>query len=274
MKQKILKIALPAIITFICGYGGYSFYQYHNNQHQIRLYGNVDIREVSASFRVSGRLKKLFFDEGDKVTEGQLLASLEVDTFSNELELAKANLDAASANYENAEIKFKRTKNLFKNNSASKQEYDNDKFALDRAQADLEAQKAKVKIAQTALDDTNLHAPSDAFVMTRPFEVGSILSSGQTVYNLSLNNQAYVRAYITEADLSRVTNGMAVKIITDSNSQYQGQIGFISAKAEFTPKSVETAQLRTDLVYRVRITVQNPDSKLKQGMPVTVSLSL
>lgn len=274
MKQKILKIALPAIITFICGYSAYSFYQYYSNQHQIKLYGNVDIKEVSASFRVSGRLKKLFFDEGDKVIEGQILASLEDDTFSNELELAKANLDAARANYENAEIKFKRTKNLFKNNSASRQEYDNDKFALDRAQADLEAQKAKVKIAQTALDDADLHAPSDAFVMTRPFEVGSMITQNQTVYELSLANQAYVRAYLNEEDLGRVTNGMSVKIKTDSNSEYEGQIGFISPKAEFTPKSVETISLRSMLVYRIRITIKNSDDKLKQGMPVTVLIKL
>lgn len=274
MKKKILKIAIPAALTAAIIYGIYAIYDYQKSKHNLTLYGNVDIKEVSSSFRVSGRLNKLFFDEGDKVMEGDLLASIDDDTFNNELELSQANLESAQAQLENAERKFVRTKELYKNDSASQQQFDDDKFGFNQAKALLDSAKARVKIAQTALNDTRLHAPSDAFVMTRPFEVGSILSSGQTVYNLSLNNQAYVRAYITEADLSRVTNGMAVKIITDSNSQYQGQIGFISAKAEFTPKSVETAQLRTDLVYRVRITVQNPDSKLKQGMPVTVSLSL
>jgi HlyD family secretion protein len=94
------------------------------------------------------------------------------------------------------------------------------------------------------------------------------------VFELSLANQAYVRAYIEEEDLGRIVNGMNVKIVTDSDSEYEGQVGFISPRAEFTPKSVETTNLRTNLVYRIRITVKNPDAKLKQGMPVTVLIKL
>lgn len=274
MKKKIAKIILPAAIIFAIIYSALVFEEYRKNLHQITLYGNVDIKEVSASFRVAGRLKKLFFDEGDLVKEGEILASLENDTFANELDLAKANLEAAKANMENAETKFKRTKQLFKNDSASKQEYDDDKFSFEQFRAQFEAQKAKLKIAQTAFNDTDLRAPCDAFVMTRAFENGSMLAQNQTVYELSLTNQAYVLAYIDEKDLGKITNGNTVKIKTDSNSEYEGQIGFISPKAEFTPKSVETTNLRTELVYRLRITLKNPDTKLKQGMPVTVVVKL
>ena len=274
MKKKILKKVLPAIIAIAIGYYSYSFYEYRESKSKITLYGNVDIKEVSTSFRVAGRLKELFFDEGDFVKKGDLLAALENDTFSNDLELAQANLDSAKASLENAERKFKRTKELFKNDSASKQEYDDDKFALEQVKAEFNAQKAKVKISQTAFNDTSLRAPSDAFVMTRAFENGSMLAQNQTVYELSLTNQAYVRAYVDEKDLGKIVNGSEVKIKTDSNTEYEGQIGFISPKAEFTPKSVETTSLRTELVYRLRITVKNPDSKLKQGMPVTVLVKL
>jgi HlyD family secretion protein len=274
MKKKILKKALPALAALLVCYSSYAFYQYHEGKSKITLYGNVDIKEVSTSFRVAGRLKELFFDEGDFVKKGDLLAALEKDTFANDLELAKANLDMAKAALDNAERKFKRTKELFQNESASKQEYDDDKSAFEQNKAQFEAQKAKVKIAQTAFDDTNLRAPSDAFVMTRAFENGSMLTQNQTVYELSLANQAYVRAYIDEKDLGKIVNGAEVKIKTDSNTEYDGQIGFISPKAEFTPKSVETTSLRTQLVYRLRITVKNPDAKLKQGMPVTVLLKL
>jgi HlyD family secretion protein len=274
MKKKILKKALPALAALLFCYSSYAFYQYHEGKSKITLYGNVDIKEVSTSFRVAGRLKELFFDEGDFVKKGDLLAALEKDTFANDLELAKANLDMAKAALDNAERKFKRTKELFQNESASKQEYDDDKSAFEQNKAQFEAQKAKVKIAQTAFDDTNLRAPSDAFVMTRAFENGSMLTQNQTVYELSLANQAYVRAYIDEKDLGKIVNGAEVKIKTDSNTEYDGQIGFISPKAEFTPKSVETTSLRTQLVYRLRITVKNPDAKLKQGMPVTVLLKL
>ncbi|MES2678194.1 MAG: efflux RND transporter periplasmic adaptor subunit [Pseudomonadota bacterium] len=274
MKKKILKIAIPVAAIFAVLWGGYKIYGYEKSKHEIVLYGNVDIKEVSSSFRVAGRLKTLAFDEGDVVKQGELIASLESDTFANDLELAQANFDATKAQAENAQIRFARTKELFKNDSASKQQFDDEKAALNEIKARLESEKARVKIAQTAFNDTNLYAPSDAFVMTRAFEIGSMIAPSQTVYVLSLTNQSYVRAYVSEKDLGRITNGMAVKIKTDSGTKYEGQIGFISDKAEFTPKSVETAELRTDLVYRVRVTVKNPDAKLKQGMPVTIYLAL
>ncbi len=273
-KTKIFKIVIPAAALFALAYGAFSLFEYRENQHQIKLYGNVDIKEVSTSFRVSGRLQKLFFDEGDVVKEGEIIAELENDTFLNELAVAKANMEAARANMDNAERKFKRTKELFKNDAASKQEFDDAKFTFEQMNSQFAASKAQVQIAQTALNDTKLLAPSNAYVMTRAFEKGSMLTPNQTVYELSLIDQAYVRAYVDEKDLGRVKDGAQVQIKTDSGSEYEGQIGFISPKAEFTPKTVETESLRTQLVYRIRVTVKNPDAKLKQGMPVTVFIKL
>lgn len=269
-KGNLKKIAIALAASISTLYLIYFAYSYHHQQHHLKLYGNVDIKEVSASFRVAGRLAELNFDEGDLVKEGQLLAQLESDTFNNEVELAKASLNAAKSNLSNAEEKFKRSKKLLQNDSISRQEYENDKFAFEQLKSEAEVQKARLKIALTSLNDTKLYAPSNAYIMTRAFEKGSMLSAGQTVYELSLSDQSYVRAYIDEIYLGKITSGMMVKIITDSGNKYDGQIGFISPQSEFTPKSVETENLRTDLVYRLRITVKNPDNKLKQGMPVTV----
>lgn len=271
-KIKIAAITLAAI--FLASYLAYFIYNYNLKKHQIKLFGNVDIKEVSASFRVAGRLKKLHFDEGDFVKEGQLLAELESDILSNELDYAKAAQLAAKSLMENAEIKFKRTRELFKSDSASKQEYDNDKFAAQQLKAEFEAKNAQLKIAQTAFEDANLYAPSDAYIMTRAFEKGSMLGANQTVYELSLTGQSYVRTYIDEENLGKITNGQSVKIITDGGREYEGNIGYISPKAEFTPKTVETENLRTDLVYRLRITVKNSDTNLKQGMPVTIFVKI
>lgn len=274
MKKEKIRIIATFASIFLLGYLAYFSYQYHQKKHELKLFGNVDIKEVSSSFRVSGRLSKLYFDEGDFVKEGQLLATLKNDTFNNEVDYNKAALSSVKSSLENAESKFKRTKNLYENDSASKQEYDNDKFAFEQLKAEFEAQKAKLKIALTALEDTNLYAPSDAYIMTRAFEKGSMIAANQTVYELSLVNQSYIRTYIDEKALGKITNGQSVKIITDSGNEYDGNIGYISPKAEFTPKSVETESLRTDLVYRLRITVKNPDTNLKQGMPVTILVKI
>ncbi|MGK0187184.1 MAG: HlyD family secretion protein [Verrucomicrobiales bacterium] len=140
------------------------------------------------------------------------------------------------------------------------------------ARAELETTRARRAQAERQLADAELKAPADGIVLTRVQEPGAIVGAGATVYTLSLKAPIWVRSYISEPVLGRVHPGMAVEVITDSrpDQPYQGQIGFISPVAEFTPKSVETEELRTDLVYRLRVIIKQPDDALRQGMPVTV----
>ena len=119
-----------------------------------------------------------------------------------------------------------------------------------------------------------LTAPSDGVILTRAQEAGAILQAGSAVFTLSLVNPVWVRAYVHEPDLGCIHPGMKVEIRTDSHRDklYTGQIGYISPRAEFTPKTVETTELRTALVYRLRIVVANSDEGLRQGMPVTITI--
>ncbi|MFJ5484099.1 secretion protein HlyD [Pectobacterium actinidiae] len=134
--------------------------------------------------------------------------------------------------------------------------------------------QAEAGLAQAELDkqDTVLLAPSPGVILTRAVEKGSMLAAGSTVFTLSLTRPVWVRAYVSEKDLGRVVPGSHMLIYTDGrpNQPYHGKIGFVSPSAEFTPKSVETEDLRTDLVYRLRIVVNDPDDGLRQGMPVTL----
>lgn len=139
------------------------------------------------------------------------------------------------------------------------------------AQAQLRAAEASRRSAATDRDDTQLIAASNATVVTRAQEPGAIVQGGQTVLSLSIDRPMRVRAYVAEPDLSRISPGMAVEVTADGNPKtYRGTIGYISPRSEFTPKSVETEELRTDLVYRLRIIVTDPDDALRQGQPVTV----
>jgi len=141
------------------------------------------------------------------------------------------------------------------------------------ARAQLQAAEAGRTSAATDLGDTKLSAPLDAIVETRAQEPGAIVQAGQTVLTLAMNRPLRIRAYISEPDLSRVSPGMAVEVTADGNPRtYRGTIGMIAPKAEFTPRTVETENLRTDLVYRVRIIVANPDDSLRQGQPVTIRI--
>lgn len=142
------------------------------------------------------------------------------------------------------------------------------------AQARFALAEAQVAQAETALADARLLAPADGLVSARVREAGSMVGAGQTVLTLSLQDPVYVRAYASAAQLTQLQPGRAVRVKADgSDKTFSGTVGFIASKAEFTPKSVETTELRTELVYRLRIAVPGAAQVLRQGMPVTVELA-
>jgi HlyD family secretion protein len=144
---------------------------------------------------------------------------------------------------------------------------------VEAAAAQLQNARALQNSAMTDLKDATLRAPSDGVILTRAREPGAIVQAGETVFTLTIDRPMRVRAYVAEPDLGRIAPGMKVLLTTDGNNKtYHGKIGYISPAAEFTPKSVETESLRTDLVYRLRIIVSDPDGGLRQGQPVTVQV--
>lgn len=143
-----------------------------------------------------------------------------------------------------------------------------------QARAEMTAGEAALGLAQLQVEDTVLTAPSDGVILTRAVEPGTILGPGTTVYSLSLTRPVWVRAYVGEPDLGYLRPGQTVEVTSDTfpDRPYMGQVGFISPTAEFTPKTVETRELRTGLVYRFRVVVEDPDDGLRQGMPITVRI--
>ena len=169
-----------------------------------------------------------------------------------------------------AEKLYQRVQGLIKKNAVSDADYDDVVAARDRALAQVDISKSLVSIAETRLADTKLIAPSDGVVLTRVREKGSVVNAGLPIYSLSLQKPVWVRAYVDEPNLGNLYQGQKVTVVTDSGAQYTGQIGFISPQSEFTPKNVESEQLRTELVYRFKVMVENSDNGLRQGMPVTL----
>ncbi|MEH8075603.1 efflux RND transporter periplasmic adaptor subunit [Gallibacterium anatis] len=269
-----MKKSLIFLLLIIIGLSGYYLFQQHQrqavNESEIRLYGNVDIRDVNLGFKVAGKVEQLLVEEGDQVKAGDLLATLEQKTFQDELTLAKAKLADAEAALVQAEKLYQRVQGLIKKNAVSDADYDDVVAARDRALAQVDISKSLVSIAETRLADTKLIAPSDGVVLTRVREKGSVVNAGLPIYSLSLQKPVWVRAYVDEPNLGNLYQGQKVTVVTDSGAQYTGQIGFISPQAEFTPKNVESEQLRTELVYRFKVMVENSDNGLRQGMPVTL----
>jgi HlyD family secretion protein len=145
---------------------------------------------------------------------------------------------------------------------------------INRQEAQVERARAVADRIAVRLGDTILRAPSDGVILTRAVEKGAIVQAGSTVYTEALARPVWARVYVEAPDLGLMAPGRVVRLRTDAapGHSYTGRIGYVSPTAEFTPKSVETPELRTELVYRARIIVLDPDSRLRQGMPVTVTL--
>ena len=226
------------------------------------------------------------------------LAKLEAGSRPQEIARARADLESARAHLTNAEATLQRKQTLAQQDFAARQTLDDARAeaqaaraVLDARQADLRlteegprkediaaarallrSEQALLALARYRLAETNLVTPSAGTVLTRAREVGAVVGAGAIVFSVALSDPVWVRTYVGEPDLGKLRPGLAVGITTDSHpgKVYRGSIGFIAPTAEFTPKAVETPELRTDLVYRVRVIVENPDDGLRQGMPVTV----
>ncbi|HUX74125.1 MAG TPA: efflux RND transporter periplasmic adaptor subunit [Steroidobacteraceae bacterium] len=222
-----------------------------------------------------------------------------------EIAESRANVEAAAADAANARAQYARLADLSARSAGravSRQDMDAAKAAVDTAAARLAlarqayaleragprkediaqgeallgADQAELALLRAQLADADLRAPLDAVVRSRIVEPGEISSPQKSAFTLAIVNPKWVRAYIAETDLGAVHEGMHATVTVDAfaNRGFKGWIGFISPVAEFTPKSVETPQLRSSLVYEIRVFVVDPHDDLRLGMPATVHLPL
>jgi HlyD family secretion protein len=145
-----------------------------------------------------------------------------------------------------------------------------------QARAKLEASAASLRQAQLLLEFTKLHAPIDGTVLTKAAQAGEFVKQGQAIVTIGNLDNLFLRVYVSEKKLGLVKIGQTVKITADTytGETFSGKVVFISQEAEFTPKTVQTHEERVKLVYRVKISVSNPDRKLKPGMPADAVLEL
>jgi HlyD family secretion protein len=265
---------------------------------------DVDEGDVVRAGQTLASLEKVYFDDALAQTRAQRdqmaanYAKLKAGNRPEEIAEARALVAEREATLTNARIILKRAQALLNTPAGSQKAVDDGQAAerqadaqlnsarealrlqeagfrkedIDLGKAQLGEREAAVLVAERNLTDADLIAPSKGTVLSRVREVGAIVAAGETVYVLSLTTPVWVRTYVSEPDLGRIHPGMEVQVKTDTPGAktYLGRIGFISTAAEFTPKTVETTELRTSLVYRLRIVVDDDTGFLRQGMPVTV----
>lgn len=324
--KKKAVLFLAACLLGLAAYLYHAFCQ-QDNQEELALQGNVDVREVSLAFRQSDRILEMLAEEGDRVQKGQVLARLDtqelklqlqrlnaeiaaqqstVDKLHNgtrpeEIRQAEGNLRQAQAAAEHAAGVYQRKRDIYTSIAGISQQ------ELDNAYHDMEAKQATMSVAEAALQEAKagprqediagaeaglqalrneqlryiyllsqyeLQAPDDGVIRSRLLEAGDMASPSKPVFKLSLPGKKWVRAYVPETELGRVYEGQQARVYIDSlpGKAIGGQVGYISGTAEFTPKHVQTEELRTSLVYEVRVYVDDADNVLRLGMPATVRI--
>ncbi len=231
----------------------------------------------------------------------QALLELEAGPRPEEIAQAQAKVASAQATADLANLQRDRTAQLVTSRTASQQDLDRaeaeaqaanalvdqDVAAMDlvlagarpeaiaSAQAQLHSAEAQLDLLRHEISLGELRAPSDAVIRSRLREPGDMATAQSPVYALALTNPKWIRVYVSEADLGRIRPGMAAQVLTDSfpDQPVAGQVGYISSVAEFTPRAVQTEELRTSLVYEVHVTVADEEDRLRLGQPVTVVLA-
>lgn len=189
-------------------------------------------------------------------TKGQGISKQEVDDAISQLSVAKNDLLSSQKAYELVKI-------------GPREE------AIRRGHAEWQKALANLSLLKLKLEQSELRSPIDATVRNRLLEPGDMASSSIPVVTLAINSPKWVRAYVNEINLGKIKPGQAAFVTIDSypKEKIPGQVGFISSVAEFTPKTVETPDLRTSLVYEVRINVEDKMNRLRLGMPATVTFA-
>jgi HlyD family secretion protein len=246
---------------------------------------------------VTDRLKAQIVEAQAQIAaQEEVVKRLKTGTRSQEIEQARAEVEAAQATVHNDKQLLDRLQET--SGATSKQTLDNarSRLLVDQAQLEvkkkalnlalegsrkediaaaerhLEALQANLSLLQIRLEDMTLKAPTAGVIESRILEPGEMAGPTRPVLVLALTDPKWVRAYVPEPELGRIRLGMKASVLSDSfpGESMDGWVGFISPVAEFTPRTVETEDLRTKLVYEARVFVHDNRDMLRLGMPVTV----
>jgi len=247
--------------------------------------GRLEATEVDIATKFPGRVKEILFDEGDTVESGQIVAHM--DTSSLEAQLAEAQASVVSTEKQRnnamaivaqresecdlARKNLSRAKKLYEKGIISSQKLDQEIAAYDVSKSRCDAAKANVANAEAAIEatiaqteriksdinDSVLKSPISGRVQYRLAEPGEVLASGGKLLAIIDLTDVYMTVFLSSKDAGRLAMGAQARIIFDAAPEYAipARVFFISSKAQFTPKEVETINERQKLVFRVKVRV-------------------
>ena len=205
-----------------------------------------------------GRVEMLSVQEGDQVTTG-------VPLFTVDADLQKADLQMQDAALKNAQQAFDRARDLLKSQAGTQKTFED-------AEATLRTAQARLNSSQTRLDRRKIVSPVSGSVEQIYFRAGEMVPAGKPVVALLPPENLKVRFFVNEAVLPRIKLGNAVKVQCDGcAADLTATVSFMSRTSEFTPPVIYSTEERSKLVFMIEARPQRPD-RLRVGQPVSVAL--
>ncbi|MEZ5360692.1 MAG: efflux RND transporter periplasmic adaptor subunit [Candidatus Zixiibacteriota bacterium] len=264
--------------------------------------GMIEATEVMVSAEASGRIEELYAEKGMDIEIDQALALIDTTTPALQLAQAEAVLESAQVKLSAdglaisraeltvslAEKEYKRIQTLLKSGSANQQQFDNVDNALRQAelglstartartatQAEISRINAEIALLKKRLQDCRPVSPLTGTVIDTYVEVGELVAPGKAMVRIARLDTVEVDIYVPPNDLTEIHIGDKADVDPEDGREapLSGRVVWISPKAEFTPKNVQTKEARADLVYAVKVRIPNPNNDLKIGMPVLVTI--
>ena len=290
--MKKIAILLTAIIFISC----------NKNNEKADAYGNFEATEITVSSESNGKIEFLNVEEGAQLKKGSLVGLIDTLQLHYNREQLKASIETVQSKstsvlsqinvlneqLKTAKIEQTRIQNMYAENAATKRqidEIDGKVKVIEKQISSVQTQNApilneikSIKVQIEKLDDqikkSKISNPVDGTVLTKYAEPSEITAFGKPLYKIANLNEMELRVYVTETQLAQIKIGQKVTVAIDADNdtkKYEGNITWISAQAEFTPKVIQTKEERANLVYAVKVAVKNEGS-LKIGMPAEVWL--
>ena len=290
--MKKTAILLTAIILISC----------NKNSEKADAYGNFEATEITVSSESNGKIEFLNVEEGAQLKKGSLVGLIDTLQLHYNREQLKASIETVQSKsasvlsqinvlneqLKTAKIEQTRIQNMYAENAATKRqidEIDGKVKVIEKQISSVQSQNApilneikSIKVQIEKLDDqikkSKISNPVDGTVLTKYAEPSEITAFGKPLYKIANLNEMELRVYVTETQLAQIKIGQKVTVAIDADNdtkKYEGNITWISAQAEFTPKVIQTKEERANLVYAVKVAVKN-DGSLKIGMPAEVWL--
>jgi HlyD family secretion protein len=261
-KKKIIIPIVVAVVLIAIAVVALFFFKKNDNANVITGSGTIEATEVDISPRISGDIIAINFDEGDLVKAGDLLVEIK----ARELLAQRMGVEAV---FVNAEATLRRVRALYLAGGVSKMDFDSADTAYRSA-------KSQLDYIDATLANSKLYSPIDGAVLTKNQEIGEVAFPGSPILTLADLTHVWIKIYVGEPFVGLIKTGDGATIHVDSypGKAFPGVVTVISDEPEFTPKTVQTKEERTKLVFFIKIELENPELQLKPGMPADAEIDI